>query len=69
MIALSEFIPQNAVDENVKKGFEIFSGKGGCVSCHTVGKNEALFFDNNCEHIIPNEGLYIRESATGNLLF
>ena len=49
---------KNAVDENVKKGFEIFSGKGGCVSCHTVGKNEALFFDNK----LHNTGIGYAES-------
>ena len=49
---------KNAVDENVKKGFEVFSGKGGCVSCHTVGKNEALFFDNK----LHNTGIGYAES-------
>ena len=26
-----------AVSENVKKGFEVFVGKGNCVSCHLIG--------------------------------
>ena len=36
---------QNAVSKEVKAGFKIFSGKGQCVTCHTVTKEAALFTD------------------------
>ena len=49
---------ENAVNEKVKKGFEIFIGKGNCISCHSVGKNEALFFDNK----LHNTGIGYSES-------
>jgi cytochrome c peroxidase len=34
---------QNAVSNDVKRGFKIFSGKGQCSTCHTVNKESALF--------------------------
>lgn len=34
---------QNAVSDDVKHGFKIFSGKGQCSTCHTVNKESALF--------------------------
>jgi cytochrome c peroxidase len=34
-----------AVSDEVKAGFEIFAGKGKCFACHTVGKDAALFTD------------------------
>ena len=34
---------QSAVSQEVKTGFKIFSGKGQCVTCHTVTKDAALF--------------------------
>lgn len=36
---------EGAVTAQVKEGFKIFSGKGGCISCHTVGKDVALVTD------------------------
>jgi len=36
----------NAVDDAVKRGFSVFSGKGRCIVCHTVSKDHALFTDN-----------------------
>ena len=36
----------NAITAQQKRGFEIFSGKGNCVSCHLVGQKFALFTDN-----------------------
>lgn len=47
-----------AVSENVKKGFEVFVGKGNCVSCHLIGNKEALFFDNK----LHNTGVGYAES-------
>ncbi len=35
----------NAVDESVKRGFGVFSGKGQCIVCHTMQKEHALFTD------------------------
>ena len=35
-----------AIDESRRRGFEVFSGKGGCIACHLVGKDFALFTDN-----------------------
>jgi len=34
---------QSTVSQEVKTGFRIFSGKGQCVTCHTVTKDAALF--------------------------
>jgi cytochrome c peroxidase len=34
---------QGAVSQEVKVGFKIFSGRGQCVTCHTVTKDAALF--------------------------
>ena len=36
---------QNAVSQEVKVGFKIFSGKGQCNTCHTVTKDASLFTD------------------------
>ena len=49
---------QNAVDESVKEGFKVFVGKGNCVSCHTIGQNEALFIDDK----LHNTGVGYAES-------
>ena len=37
---------ETAVSESQRRGFEIFSGKGGCTTCHLVGEDSALFTDN-----------------------
>ena len=49
---------KDAVSDKVKKGFEIFVGKGNCSSCHLINKNEALFFDNK----LHNTGVGYAES-------
>ena len=41
-----------------QRGFEIFTGKGHCSSCHLVGKDHALFTDN----LWHNTGIGYRES-------
>jgi cytochrome c peroxidase len=38
---------QTALTQKEKAGFEIFSGKGHCSDCHTIGDTWALFTDNN----------------------
>ena len=35
----------NAISDEAKEGFKIFSGKGACVTCHTIGDEYALFTD------------------------
>ena len=35
----------DAVDESVKRGFSVFSGKGNCIACHIINKEHALFTD------------------------
>lgn len=35
----------DALTEVQKHGFELFSGKAGCVSCHPIGESYALFSD------------------------
>lgn len=37
---------QSAVNDGVKRGFELFRGKAGCVACHTMAEDHALFTDN-----------------------
>ena len=49
---------KNIVNEKVKKGFDIFMGKGNCSSCHIVGEKSALFFDNK----LHNTGIGYAES-------
>ncbi len=44
---------QNAVKEQVKKGFKIFTGKGACSTCHLIHDDYALFTDNR----LHNTGL------------
>lgn len=36
---------ESAVSDAVKRGFEVFRGKGRCAACHTVGEEHALFTD------------------------
>lgn len=48
----------NAVSDSVKRGFELFQGKGGCVACHVVGKETALFTDNR----LHNTGIGYQQS-------
>ena len=43
----------DAVDESVKRGFALFSGKAQCVVCHRVQADHALFID----HEFHNTGL------------
>jgi cytochrome c peroxidase len=35
----------NALTKQEVQGFEIFNGKGGCVTCHTINEKTALFTD------------------------
>ncbi len=44
---------EDAVSEQVKRGFETFSGKGNCTACHLVHEDYALFADDQ----LHNTGL------------
>jgi cytochrome c peroxidase len=35
-----------ALDESAKRGFRLFTGKAQCAACHPIGKDYALFSDN-----------------------
>ena len=37
---------KNALSDEAKHGFELFIGKAGCVSCHHINSEHALFMDN-----------------------
>lgn len=47
-----------AMSALAQRGLEVFRGKGGCSSCHTIGKDSALFTDN----LMHNTGMGYRES-------
>lgn len=49
---------EDAMDPAAKRGFDLFAGKAGCVSCHTVSQDHALFTDN----AMHNTGVGYRES-------
>ncbi len=49
---------EDAVSEQVKRGFEVFMGKGGCSACHVFNKKYALFSDN----LLHNTGVGFQES-------
>ncbi|MCB1632207.1 MAG: hypothetical protein KDI23_10270, partial [Pseudomonadales bacterium] len=48
----------DAIDESARRGFGLFTGKAGCLSCHTVGDDYALFTDDG----MHNTGVGYRES-------
>jgi len=48
----------DALSPEEKQGFRLFSGKAGCVACHTIGENHALFSDDR----LHNTGIGYRES-------
>lgn len=49
---------KNAVTTTVKKGYQLFIGKAGCSSCHTINQDYALFTDNQ----LHNTGIGYQES-------
>ncbi len=48
----------DALSARQKRGFKIFTGKGGCSACHLAGESSALFTDNRWH----NTGIGYRES-------
>ena len=37
---------ETALNDSEKRGFQLFTGKGNCASCHLIGAESALFTDN-----------------------
>lgn len=48
----------NAISEVAQRGFELFTGKAGCASCHTIEEEYALFTDDK----LHNTGIGYGES-------
>lgn len=48
----------NAVNDSVKRGFKLFTGKANCSACHSIEKSFALFTDNQ----LHNTGVGYQES-------
>jgi len=48
---------QDAVDDAVKRGFQLFLAEGRCVSCHAIEQDFALFTD----HLFHNIGVGIND--------
>ena len=49
---------KNAINDQAIRGFNIFKGKGQCITCHAVGEKTALFTDN----MMHNTGLGFKRS-------
>ena len=49
---------EKALSKPAQRGFELFTGKAACSACHLIGKDSALFMDNQ----LHNTGLGYRES-------
>lgn len=44
---------EDALDDVAKQGFDLFTGKAGCVACHTLGERQAVFTD----HLFHDDGI------------
>ncbi len=42
---------ENALNEQEKRGLELFMGKGRCVECHTISQTHALFTNNQFHNL------------------
>ena len=51
---------KEAMSEAAQRGFQLFTGKAGCSGCHAIGKQNALFTDQQ----LHNTGLGFRDSMT-----
>ena len=49
---------ETAVDDNTRRGFDIFTGKGNCSACHSISQTSALFTD----HQVHNTGIGYQRS-------
>ena len=52
---------EDAVSDSVKRGFDLFTGKGACNTCHLIEKDYALFTDQQ----LHNTGLGYQGSYAG----
>lgn len=52
-------------DPQLQEGLELFRGKAGCSSCHTIGQDSALFTDQK----LHNTGIGYLRSMGGNNIF
>ena len=53
----------DAITESSERGYQLFTGKAGCSSCHTIGENSAVFSDNQ----LHNTGVgYLLSQPDGN---
>ena len=41
----------NAISDQAKQGFKLFTGKALCSTCHSIGKDAALFTDNKLHNV------------------
>lgn len=51
---------KGAIDEQAQRGFQLFTGKANCSSCHRIDKNRALFSD----HENHNTGIGFRDAMS-----
>lgn len=42
---------RSAINDQAKRGFEVFVGQGRCVSCHVIEQTQAIFTDNRFHNI------------------
>jgi len=57
---------KNALNQNEIDGFKLFTGKAGCVSCHTLDSKAAVFTDQS----FHNTGIgWSRNNAVNNKIF
>ncbi len=56
---------KNALSDRAKRGFELFTGKANCSSCHAINKDFALFTDNQMHNTGTgfNESMGIRPAT------
>ena len=59
----------NAISNKAKEGFEIFTGKGTCITCHTIKKEYALFTDEKLHNTgIGYEASMFKEPPTKKII-
>lgn len=49
---------EDAISSEAKRGFELFTGRAGCATCHVIERDHALFTD----HRLHNTGLGFRRA-------
>lgn len=53
---------KSALTLNAQRGFQLFTGKAGCVSCHSINADYALFTDNG----LHNTGIGYQQAMVSN---